>query len=146
MNVWSGRNLAEPVRTERVEEGRTMLVAMILMSVCLAAAAQLTLKHGVNQIGDRSGLLRLGVESLRQIAGTPAIWVGFLLFGASAVVWLLVLSRASLSFAYPFAALTYLVILIFGRLVLHEEVTPLRWTGVVLIMAGIVLVSRTPTV
>jgi drug/metabolite transporter (DMT)-like permease len=146
LGVWSKTSLDQSVREGRAEEEKTMLVAMILISVCLAAAAQLTLKHGVNQIGDRSGVLRFGVQSLRQIAGTPAIWGGLMLFGASAVVWLLVLSRASLSFAYPFAALTYLVILIFDRLVLHEEVTPLRWTGVILIMAGIVLVSRGPAV
>lgn len=121
-----------------------MLFALMLASVALAAAAQLTLKYGVNQIRDRSGVLSLGGESLRQVTGTPAIWVGLLLFGASAVVWLLVLSRASLTFAYPFAALTYLVILVFGRLALHEEITNVRWAGVMLIMAGIVLVSRTP--
>lgn len=39
------------------------------------------------------------------------------------------LSRASLSFAYPFAALTYLVILIFDRVALHEEITSLHWPG-----------------
>jgi drug/metabolite transporter (DMT)-like permease len=144
VDVSSRTSLAEPVLTDRTGEGRAMLVPLILASVALAAAAQLTLKYGVNQIRDRSGVLRLGGESLRQVAGTPAIWVGLLLFGVSAVVWLLVLSRASLSFAYPFAALSYLVILVFDRLVFHEQITSLRWAGVTLIMAGIVLVSRTP--
>ena len=43
-----------------------------------------------------------------------------MIFALSAVVWLLVLSRASLSFAYPFVSLTYVLILLVDRFVLHE--------------------------
>jgi drug/metabolite transporter (DMT)-like permease len=55
-----------------------------------------------------------------------------------------VLSRASLSFAYPFASLSYLIIVLADRFVLGESIPPLRWVGVALIMAGIVLVAQTP--
>jgi drug/metabolite transporter (DMT)-like permease len=122
-----------------------VLIALILLSFTLSASAQIVLKHGVTQIGERSGTLGFRVHSLREALRTPAIWMGLFLFGVSAVVWLLVLSRTSLSFAYPFTALTYGVILIFDRTVLKEEVSWFRWFGVVLIMLGIVLVSRTTT-
>jgi drug/metabolite transporter (DMT)-like permease len=56
----------------------------------------------------------------------------------------MVLSRTSLSFAYPFAAITYILIVLFDRFVLDETVPPLRWMGVALIAVGIVLVARTP--
>ena len=69
---------------------------------------------------------------------------GLVIFALSAVIWLMVLSRASLSFAYPFASLSYLVIVLADRFVLGEAVSPLRWAGVLLIMAGIVLVAQTP--
>ena len=55
----------------------------------------------------------------------------------------MVLSRASLSFAYPFAALTYVLILLFDEFVLNDTVPPLRWAGVAFIGAGIFLVSQT---
>jgi drug/metabolite transporter (DMT)-like permease len=55
-----------------------------------------------------------------------------------------VLSRVSLSFAYPFAAITYIVIVAFDRLILRVPVPGLRWAGVLMIATGIVLVSRTP--
>ena len=58
-------------------------------------------------------------------------------------VWLVVLSRASLSFAYPFASLTYVIILLFDRSVLDQSIPGIRYAGVALIVAGIVLVSRT---
>jgi len=66
------------------------------------------------------------------------------LFGLSAMVWLVVLSRTSLSFAYPFAALTYVMILLFDHFVLEEQVPSLRWAGVAFIGVGIFLISRTP--
>lgn len=123
-----------------------MLLASILVSVTFAAVAQLTLKHGMNLVTDY-GARPLSAGDLagagRRILGTWAVWAGLALFGLSAVVWLVVLSRASLSFAYPFASLTYVLILLFDRGVLHQPVSALRWAGVALIVAGIVLVSRT---
>jgi drug/metabolite transporter (DMT)-like permease len=59
----------------------------------------------------------------------PFVWGGLTLFGLSALVWLVLLSRASLSFAYPFAALTYVIILLVDHLVLDEPVPALRWDG-----------------
>jgi multidrug transporter EmrE-like cation transporter len=122
-----------------------MLIATILLSVGLAAVAQLMLKHGMNQVNADLAPDKFGVDgaSLRAAVGTPALWVGLFLFGLSAVVWLVVLSRVSLSFAYPFASLTYVLILLFDKVALHEDVSPMRWGGVALIIAGIFLVSRT---
>jgi undecaprenyl phosphate-alpha-L-ara4N flippase subunit ArnE len=121
-----------------------MLIAMILLSVTLAAVAQLTLKFGMNQVRDQVGPVGVNGESLKAVASTVAVWTGLFLFGLSALVWLAVLSRTSLSFAYPFAALTYVLILLFDRFWLGQAVPGLRWGGVALIVAGIVLISRTP--
>jgi undecaprenyl phosphate-alpha-L-ara4N flippase subunit ArnE len=72
------------------------------------------------------------------------VWIGVVLFACSAVAWVAVLSRTSLSFAYPFVSLTYVFIIAVDRFVLHESVPALRWAGVAFIVTGIVLVSRTP--
>jgi drug/metabolite transporter (DMT)-like permease len=121
-----------------------MLIAMILVSVTLAAVAQLTLKHGMNQVKDSFGVVNLNAGSLKAVASQASVWVGLFLFGLSALVWLAVLSRTSLSFAYPFAALTYVLILVFDQFVLDENVPALRWGGVAFIAVGIFLISRTP--
>jgi drug/metabolite transporter (DMT)-like permease len=123
-----------------------MLIAMILLSVGLAAIAQLALKHGMNRVNDdlAPAAFSLNGASFRAVAAEPFVWAGLALFGLSALVWLVVLSRASLSFAYPFAALTYVLILLFDRFALDESVPALRWGGVACIAAGIFLVSRTP--
>jgi len=122
-----------------------MLLGLILVSVLLAAMAQIVLKHGMTHVThELHRPFRLDGESLRVAATTFWVWGGLGLFGLSAFVWLAVLSRAALSFAYPFAALTYVVIVLYDTL-RGEAVTGLRWGGVALIVAGIVLVSRTPS-
>ena len=124
-----------------------MLIALILSSVLLAGLAQVTLKSGVNRVTDATGgALRLDGASLKSLFSSALVWAGLVLFGVSAIVWLFALSRASLSFAYPFAALGYVVIVLFSIFVLHERVPPLRWAGVALIVTGIVLVAQTPHV
>jgi drug/metabolite transporter (DMT)-like permease len=123
-----------------------MLIAMILLSVALAAVAQLALKQGMNQVnaGLSPAKFSLSGPSLKALVAEPFVWGGLVLFGISALVWLVVLSRASLSFAYPFAALTYVTILLFDHFVLDEQVPALRWGGVAFIAIGIFLISRTP--
>ncbi len=127
------------------------LILVILLSVGLAATAQLTLKYGVDRVtkhgprGEVSGIvLSEPVQSALRVAKEPYIWLGLVLFGISAAVWIVVLSRTQLSFAYPFAALTYVIILVFDRIVLKVPQPALRWSGVGLIVAGIVMISRTP--
>ena len=125
----------------------TLIIAFILLSVVLAAVAQLTLKTGVDRVtvnGHSAIELSEPVTSAIRVAQQPLIWLGLSLFAISAVFWLVVLSRVSLSFAYPFAALTYIIIVLFDRLILKVPVPGLRWAGVLLIATGIVLISRTP--
>ena len=137
----------EPPPLPPGERRRTLLiVGFILLSVTLAAVAQLTLKTGVDRVtvDGHSGIeLSEPIASAIRVARQPLIWLGLTLFGISAVFWLVVLSRVSLSFAYPFAALTYVLILLADRLVLHVRVPGLRWLGVALIMSGIVMVGLT---
>jgi len=141
--VSGGRSRDDPHHIAPKETSHLMLIALILLSVVLAAVAQLTLKHGMNQVAADTGVLRFNAGSLRDVVTTPAVWAGLALFGLSAVVWLAVLSRASLSFAYPFASLTYVLILLADRFVLDQEITALRYAGVACIVVGIVLVAQT---
>lgn len=126
-------------------KGDPMNLVLILASVCLAGMAQVTLKIGVDRVTKASGggHIALGGTGLKDLAASPVVWGGLALFGVSAVVWLFALSRVELSFAYPFAALSYVIIVLASLTVLHESVPPLRWAGVALVIAGIVLVART---
>lgn len=121
-----------------------MILALIIGSVALAAVGQLTLKYGMTRIGPiGTDEVRSPVATALRVAREPAVWGGLAMFGVSAIAWMVVLSRVPLSFAYPFAAITYVMILLFDHFVLREPVTALRWGGVAFIVAGLFLISRT---
>jgi undecaprenyl phosphate-alpha-L-ara4N flippase subunit ArnE len=63
------------------------------------------------------------------------------LFGVSAVFWLIVLSRVRLSVAYPMIGISYIAVVLFARYHLGEHVPTLRWIGVAVIAAGIAIIG-----
>lgn len=118
--------------------------ALALLSVVIATGGQLFLKAGMDRVG-YIGASRLGkpLSLVLSVAKTPQVIIGLTFFVLSAATWLLVLSRVPLSFAYPFAGLTYVLTSLFAKFVLHEKVPSLRWAGIALIIAGIVTVGIT---
>ena len=131
------------ITTPTQKGSRRMTIGLILVSVTLAAIAQVTLKIGVNRVTDANGgQLAMTGDGLKQIATTLLVWVGLGVFAVSAVLWIFALSRTSLSFAYPFAALGYVIIVAASILFLDEHVPPLGWAGVACIVLGILLVAQ----
>jgi drug/metabolite transporter (DMT)-like permease len=61
------------------------------------------------------------------------------------VLWMMsrmaLLSWADLSYVLPVTSIGYVLVALAGRLLLNETITGRRWTGIVLIMAGVALVS-----
>jgi multidrug transporter EmrE-like cation transporter len=117
-------------------------LALVIASVSLATAGHLTLKAAMNRVG-RIGTAQVSepLTTVGKAAREPRIWVGLALFGISAVFWLVVLSRVPLSVAYPFAGLTYIVIVVLDRLVLDEPVPTLRFLGAAVVAVGIALIG-----
>jgi drug/metabolite transporter (DMT)-like permease len=137
--------MSEAATTPTQKGNRTMTIGLILASVTLAAIAQVTLKIGMNRVTDANGgQLALSGDALKQILMTGLVWLGLAIFGLSAVLWMFALSRTSLSFAYPFAALGYVIIVTASILILHEHVPLLGWLGVAFIVVGILLIAQAP--
>ena len=61
------------------------------------------------------------------------------------IVWQLsrmaLLSWADLSYVLPVTSVGYVLVALIGKVLLHEAITGRRWAGIVLIMAGVALVS-----
>jgi uncharacterized membrane protein len=71
----------------------------------------------------------------------PLVALGVVLL----ILWLLsrmaLLSWADLSYVLPVTSMGYVLVALAGRLLLHEQITARRWTGIALIMTGVALVS-----
>ena len=119
-----------------------MTTGLALAVIVASTVAQAMLKHGMDRVG---GISFPGVQffqSIQKVLTDPFILGGLALIVVAVPIWLEVLSRLSLSVAYPLVSLGFVISLGLGAFFLKETVTPLRVAGVALIVGGAFAVSR----
>lgn len=110
------------------------------INIFLGVTGQFLMKFGVNKVG---GLEELGlVKFLTTSFLSPFIFSGLALYGFSAVLWVILLSKLELSVAYPALSIGYVLVLLISALFLGEQVSTIRFAGTLLIMVGIVFLFR----
>ena len=87
-------------------------------------------------------MLHHPVQLLVNIFTTPIILAGVAMYIVGTLIWLVVLSRLDLSFAYPLVASTYIFTPLLANLLLHEHIPGLRWVGIIVILIGVIIVAR----
>jgi multidrug transporter EmrE-like cation transporter len=115
---------------------------IIVAGVVLNAVAQLLLKAGVAPLGplhlDPSNLLSTTGRILMQWP----ILAGLGCYVVSVGVWIVALSRADVSLAYPMLSLGYVVNAIAAWYLFGELLGPARVAGIALVLAGVFVMAR----
>lgn len=117
---------------------RLRLISIILVSVALNASAQILLRWSA-----RSGLPagEWSVGTIMSVGLRPGIVGGLVCYALSILVWIWVLSRAQVSYAYPFLGLGFVVVSLAGCSVLGEALTLHRLAGTLLVSAGVLVLA-----
>ena len=117
---------------------------LVVVAVVLGGAGHVMLAKGMKPIGDlvEAPSSRLG-GMVARVAASRWVIVGVALQAVFFFMYLALLSRADVSQLLPLTALDYIVVALLAQWVLGEVVTPARWAGIGLIVAGVALVSRT---
>lgn len=68
--------------------------------------------------------------------------VSGLLFGSASLLWMYIVKVFPFSTAYPLVSLSYVFGMIAAILIFHEEVSIIKWTGVIFIVIGCLLITR----
>lgn len=115
------------------------MTRILLLAACqvISVTAQLCLKAGV---GRTRGALT-SPRTAWKAALQPLIWTGAGLYAGGTVLWVRILATTDLSFAYPFAAISYVGGVLMSQVLLKERVTAARWAGVGLILLGLLFVA-----
>jgi drug/metabolite transporter (DMT)-like permease len=114
---------------------------LIIITVCLNTTGQFMMKAGINRIG-KIDLTRF-FDFIPRIATSGFVLGGFLSYTVSAVLWIVILSRSELSWAFPMVSLSYVLTAIFSPILLGESFSVQRFIGILVICLGVFLVSRT---
>ena len=118
-------------------------VITAMIGACISASVgQILVRRGMLQMGELSGwspryLVAYFWHALTNpwvIAGTVGNALFYFLF-------LAVLSWSEVSVALPLTALEYVIAAALGIVFLREPVPPLRWAGIALVIAGVLLIS-----
>lgn len=123
---------------------QAQILVLIVASVALSATAQIAFKIGMSKqpvqaaMADPSNWARLLLEIVTQ----PQILTGLFCYGFGTLMWLFVLARVDVSVAYPFVGLGFILTMLLGGIVLGEQIGVVRVLGTLLIVFGIVLISR----
>ena len=121
---------------------KTMVI--VLIAAVLGGAGHVLLAKGMRPVGDltEAPSHRVGGMVVRAISN-PWLILGVALQASFFVIYLLLLSRADVSLVLPLTAIDYIVVAVLAQYLLGESVTMVRWAGMVMIVAGVGLLSRT---
>jgi multidrug transporter EmrE-like cation transporter len=118
--------------------------ALILVGVLLNAAAQLLLKAATSATGVIA-LSGTGLSAaLPKLLSHPGSWGGVGCYVVSVVVWVLALSRAPVSVAYPMLSIGYIVNALLAFWLFGEPLHASKIAGIFVIIVGVYLVTRSP--
>ncbi len=115
---------------------------LVLAGVTLFAAIGDTfLARGMKQVGNVSlhGLPDIVFSILN-----PWVALGIFFLLGFCAAYMMALSWADLTYVLPATSLGYVLLTLIAKFFLHEQVTTMRWLGVVLISAGVGFVTQGP--
>jgi len=115
----------------------------IVLSIFFAVASQLIIKWQMNSrdFGTCSSIAEKFIHAFTLLLN-PYIILSILLTLLSGLSWMIAMTRFDISYAYPYTALGFVLILIFSALLFHESIDLYKILGVLLIISGIYLASR----
>ncbi|HWF19920.1 MAG TPA: EamA family transporter [Verrucomicrobiae bacterium] len=122
----------------------TKLLIILLIGLLFEAVGVVYLNKGLKQIGEVQKVTASEVMRIVKAGATnPNILLGVLFEAIFFGTLLVLMSKGTVSFIWPLTSLGFVLTTIAAKFILHEEVSWLRWCGVLLIMLGAGVITYT---
>jgi drug/metabolite transporter (DMT)-like permease len=120
----------------------TKFIAILLIGLVFEAVGVVLLSQGLHEIGE---VKKISAGEIGRVIARGAtnknVLLGVLFEACFFGVLLYLLSQKDVSLIWPLTSLGFVITALAARLVRHEEVSALRWTGVAIIVIGAALVA-----
>jgi len=125
-----------------MKEGQLFILGLIVFTSLCDTFRELFLKSGVNALDEFTPdhIKRVPTFILKLIK-TRWVWISLLFGFLSLFIWLFILSKVDLNFAFSLDSMHYIFIALASQFLLKEKVRWIRWVGTLFIVFGITLVT-----
>lgn len=122
----------------------TKILVILIAGLVCEAIGVVFLSKGLKQVGEVKTITAPEIWRVVKAGATnPNILLGVALEAIFFVALLVLLSRSDVSFIWPLTAMGFVLTTLTAKFMLHEEIPPLRWAGVLLIVLGAGLITWT---
>ena len=122
-----------------------MLRVLVAMTIAAASAAvgQILVRRGMQQIGSLENYAPLALVSyFWQALCNQYVILGTVLNAVFYFLFLAALSWTDVTVVLPMTAIEYAMAAVLAVMILKEKVPAMRWTGIVLVIIGVILIAR----
>ncbi|WP_373155649.1 EamA family transporter [Clostridium sp. AUH-JLR23] len=114
---------------------------MKMLILCLVNTLMMVCGQILFKIGSNGKEITSLIDMIR-LMFSPIVLIALCLYAGTTMLWLYILSKVDISFAYPIQALAFPVVMIVSAFIFHEQIPMLRWVGVIIIFIGVLLVVQ----
>ena len=121
--------------------GVLLIIFLIMCTGLLDTLSQTMLKITINAIRPQVRSMKNAIFFVFSLMRYLKLWLSFILSTVSLGLWLFVLTKAELNFAYSIDSVRYIFIALASVFLLKERIGLLRGLGIAVVILGIFLVS-----
>ncbi|TXT25929.1 MAG: hypothetical protein FD134_804 [Gallionellaceae bacterium] len=114
----------------------------IFLTIILTVYGQIAIKWQVLKTGALPESLSDKISFLFHLLLNPWVISAFAAALLASVFWIAAMTRLQLSHAYPFMSLAFVLVMVASAIFFNEPVTPLKISGILLIVLGIIVGSQ----
>jgi len=118
------------------------IFALIILNDVVDSVANFFMKKGLLSTGIDSITFGNIMEFVSKGASSITLWCGILLLAANFIIWIIILYKVDLSIAMPVGSTCYIIVPIIAIIFLHEQMSLVRWLGILCIIFGIHFVAQ----
>lgn len=121
---------------------RYTVLALVSVNIIFNVMGQLFLKAGMNKLGNFQLSFQALIPVFTRAFLSPYILLGLGCYVTGFLIWLVVLAKAEVSYAYPLISMGYVLTAVMGWWLLGENVTWVRLAGIFITCCGVFIISQ----
>lgn len=121
---------------------RYTVLFLVSVNILFNVIGQILLKTGMTRLGNFQLSLNALVPVFIKAFLSPYILLGLGCYVTGFLIWLIVLAKAEVSYAYPLISVGYVLTAVMGWWLLGENVTWIRISGILITCLGVFIISQ----